>query len=159
NLYGSAYFGNAITVFRRNSATGGFVQLKGKAGCLSERASLGCAPLRAFGDPQGLVVSPDGESAYAASADDAAVAIFDRDPRTGALTQKPGTAGCISADGSGGACQLDPTLLGPTALAISADGRNVYAVGFQTMTVFDRDPGTGALAKQPGAAGCLSEIR
>jgi hypothetical protein len=44
----------------------------------------------------------------------------------GELEQKPGTAGCISENGSGGACQDGTALAGTSDVAASADGKNVY---------------------------------
>ncbi len=54
-------------------------------------------------DASEVVVSPDGGNVYVASKypQPGGVAIFDRGP-DGALTQKAGTAGCISENGDGG---------------------------------------------------------
>ncbi len=56
------------------------------------------------------------------------VAIFDRDPVTGALAQKAGTAGCVSEDGTGGACQDGTALDAARDVAVSPDGTSVYVV-------------------------------
>ena len=47
------------------------------------------------------------------------VTIFDRDASTGALAQKAGTAGCISSDGSGGACQKGTAIAGASSVVVS----------------------------------------
>ena len=53
-----------------------------------------------------VVLSPDGEQAYVIASGDSgiavqgAIAIFDRDPASGELTQKPGAQGCMTDDGS-----------------------------------------------------------
>jgi DNA-binding beta-propeller fold protein YncE len=106
-----------------------------------------------------VVVSPDGANLYTVSASADAVAVFDRDPATGALAQKPGTAGCISETGSGGACQDGTALTGPFFVTVTGDGRSVYVTSSMSdaVAVFDRDPATGALAQKPGTAGCVSE--
>ena len=70
--------------------------------------------------------SPDGDSVYVVSAGSDAVAIFDRDPVTGALAQKRGTQRCVSQDGSGGTCQDGTALDGVTDVTASLDGRSVY---------------------------------
>jgi DNA-binding beta-propeller fold protein YncE len=44
----------------------------------------------------------------------------------GKVSQKPGTAGCISETGTGGACQDGTALNGAFDLAASADGENRY---------------------------------
>jgi DNA-binding beta-propeller fold protein YncE len=44
----------------------------------------------------------------------------------GELTQKGGTAGCISQDGTSGTCQDGTALDEAQTVAVSADGKNVY---------------------------------
>ena len=89
-----------------------------------------------------VTVSPDGRSAYVTSVRDGAIAQFDRDTASGALTQKPGIA-------VGG---------GVSEVVVSPDGRNVYAAvpELGTVATLDRDA-TGALTPRTGAAGCVSE--
>jgi hypothetical protein len=100
----------------------------------------------------------DGKSAYVASELSNVLAVFDRDPGTGALTQKPGTAGCVSEDGSGGLCQDGTALAGAVGVATSPDGNSVYVASHESdaLAVFDRDPATGGLTQRPGLA-CVSE--
>src|SRR5262245_55947887 len=76
-------------------ASGGLVQKPGTAGCVTEPAAAGCAPGRALQFAQGAAVSPDGKNVYVASSAASGVAVFDRNPSTGALAQKPGPAGCV----------------------------------------------------------------
>ena len=76
-----------------------------------------------------MTVSPDGASAYYAGG--AALAVFDRGPATGALTQKAGTAGCVSQDGTGdglteGQCAVGRGLEGVADVVASPDGASVY---------------------------------
>jgi DNA-binding beta-propeller fold protein YncE len=105
-----------------------------------------------------VAVSVDGKSVYVTSDPSDAVAIFDRDTGTGALSQKPGTAGCISAGGSGGACQNGPALADPWFVTASPDGTSVHVTftSSDAVAVFDRDPATGELTQKPGLA-CVSE--
>ena len=58
-----------------------------------------------------------------------AVTSFMTGPPVGNLTQKAGTAGCISDTGSGGACADGTGLDNAQQIQISADGRNAYAAG------------------------------
>jgi len=115
-----------------------------------------------MGSPQRLAVSPDGKNVYVASAagdSPGGVLVLNRDTSTGAITQAAGTAGCFSADGSGGEC-TDGHGLGPVVqdVAVSADGKSVYAASFGGGIVrFDRNTSTGALTQPAGAAGCISE--
>lgn len=142
------------------AAVGELTQKAGTAGCITETGSAGaCVDGKGMTDPHGMVVSPDGENAYSASFTDGSIAVFDRDPATGALTQKAGTAGCISETGSGGVCADGKALNGAIALSISPDGKNVYGASFfdNAITVFDRNPATGELIQKAGTAGCISD--
>ncbi len=76
----------------------------------------------ALNNARNVAVSPDGASVYLASSASDAVAIFDRNTSTGALNQKAGTAGCVSEDGTGGACQDGVALDGAAGVAVSPDG-------------------------------------
>ena len=84
------------------------------------------------------------------------MAVFDR-AADGTLTQKPGTAGCISDTGAG-PC-VDGTALDAAArVAVSPDGESVYVASFvsDAVAVFDR-AADGTLTQKPGTAGCISE--
>jgi hypothetical protein len=62
---------------------------------------------------------------YVAAPNSNAIAVFDRDPASGALAQKPGTAACTSETGNGGACRDGTALVDAEDAAPSPDGRNV----------------------------------
>jgi DNA-binding beta-propeller fold protein YncE len=107
-----------------------------------------------------IVVSPDGKNAYVASSKSDAIAIFARDKKTGALTQPGGSGGCIAVKGADG-CAKAIGLDGPNSVAISANGRNVYATSRDSnaITSFLRNPKTGALRQlPPTGAGCISAL-
>ncbi len=74
------------------------------------------------------------------------------------LTQKPGPGGCVTQNGLAGQCADGAGLVGPTALVLSPDGKNVYATdgAWHSVTALAREPGDGALAPIPGPTGCLS---
>jgi DNA-binding beta-propeller fold protein YncE len=159
NVYVASRHADAVAVFDRDPVTGALTEKAGTAACISEDGSGGeCVDGAGLDQPIGVIASPDGNSVYVASADSGAVAVFDRNPNSGALTQLPGTAGCISEDGSGGACSDGRGLGGVGGVEVSEDGHNVYAaaVDSNAITTFDRDPGTGALTQKAGTAGCIS---
>src|SRR6266511_4998235 len=115
------------------AGTSDLTQKPSPAGCISEDGTGGvfgapgaCQDGTALVYPTGVAVSPDGVSAYVASGGSGAVAIFDRNPTSGALTQKAGTAGCISDDGTGGSCQDGVALTGAADVTVSPDGTSVY---------------------------------
>jgi DNA-binding beta-propeller fold protein YncE len=158
NVYVASVDSNAVTVFDRDPATGALTQKADTAGCISDDGTGGACQNGAAIDPADVAASPDGKSVYAVSLDSNAVDVFDRDQATGELSQKTGTAGCVSEDGSGGACQDGAGLVFPRALSVSADGKSVYvaSAASDSIAVFDRDPATGALAQKQGTAGCVS---
>jgi 6-phosphogluconolactonase (cycloisomerase 2 family) len=160
NAYVPAANSNAVAVLARDKTTGTLSQLAGTAGCISEDGTGGdCADGKAIDTPVAVAVSRDGKNVYAVSANSSAVAVFARDPATGALTQLAGTAGCISETGSGGNCVDGKALVAANDVAVSPDGKHVYVASLSSdaIAVFSRDKNTGALTQLAGTAGCISE--
>ncbi len=150
----------AVAVFNRNPTSGTLTQKPGTAGCISETGSGGlCADGKALVGPRSITVSSDGASVYVASVYGDAVAVFERDPQSGTLTQKAGTAGCVSETGSGGHCTDGKELDGALSVTVSADGSSVYLASLfgDAIAIFHRDPSTGRLIQKPGLAGCVSQ--
>jgi DNA-binding beta-propeller fold protein YncE len=104
-------------------------------------------------------VSPDGKHVYVSTVLSNAVAAFARNKVTGALPQLPGTAGCISEDGTGGLCVNGAALGRPQSIAVSKDGHNVYVASFDSNAVVTlvRDPKSGQLFELEGQSGCVSD--
>lgn len=164
SVYVTSQGENAVAIFDRDATTGELTQKPGTAGCVSETGTTGaCQDGKALQGADGVAVSADGKSVYVGSGFSHAVAIFDRNTVTGDLTQKTGTAGCISDDGTGGACQDGNALQGAENVTLSADGGSVYVtsnslnVGQDGVAIFDRNTTTGALTQKAGTAGCLSD--
>lgn len=142
-------------------------QLRGEAGCLVDRskAADGCGTARALQGPGPLMgshavaVSPDGRNVYVAASKSDAIAVFSRDRRSGALTQPAGAEGCVAAKGAAG-CGVAIGLDGPNSVAISPDGRFVYATSrtANSVTTFHRNKKTGALRQLPPGSGCVSGV-
>ncbi|MDP9135958.1 MAG: Ig-like domain-containing protein [Actinomycetota bacterium] len=128
----------AIPAMAGAAPAGGLKQLPGVDGCFSgeEPVPAGCTEARAVAQVGDVVVSPSGDSVYVSSTSNDAIAIFDRDATTGRLTQKGGILGCVTnapAVAVAESCNLiapvDPSSFnGPTALAMSADGKSLYLV-------------------------------
>jgi DNA-binding beta-propeller fold protein YncE len=140
------------------SATPGFLtQAAGLAGCVSEDGTSGnCTDGTALDLPAKVATSPDGANVYVLSQNSNAIAIFDRNPTTGALTQKLGTAGCVSETGTAGACQDGHGLGNPSGVAVSSDGKSVYVTASTNDAVlnFDRNTTNGELSE----TGCISRF-
>ncbi|MGA8746855.1 MAG: beta-propeller fold lactonase family protein [Solirubrobacterales bacterium] len=158
----------ASPALRGSTPRGGLAQLSGPSGCLvaSSRPLAGCGRARALEGPgpfmgsRAIALSPDGRNVYVASSKSDAIAIFARNQRTGVLTQPTGAKGCIAATGAGG-CGPAVGLNGPNSVAVSADGRSVYATSRESSSIssFLRNPKTGALRQlPPPGAGCISTL-
>jgi DNA-binding beta-propeller fold protein YncE len=123
-------------------------------GCISNGGSGGaCA--NAPGDPlefaSSVAVSPDGKSVYVTSATPGAVTHFFA-AAGGQLTYD----GCISDDGSGGACVNAPgsPLQQAGGVAVSPDGNSVYVAGANTLSSFAAATSSGG---QLTYSACVSD--
>jgi DNA-binding beta-propeller fold protein YncE len=156
NVYVASSRSNAIAIFKRNSKTGELSQRGGSAGCIAVGGAHGCATAVGLGGPNSVAVSPDGKNVYATSVASDSVAIFSRDPSTGALSQATDGSGCIANAQTAG-CTTGRALDGADVVVVSPDGNNVYVGAFfnNAVAVFDRDPSTGALAQPADTTGCI----
>ncbi len=139
DVYVTSLLSDSLTSFTRTAGSGQLAQQSGTSACAIYVLAVGCSLARALSAPEGLAVSPDGASVYAAAFRSAAVGVFDRDTATGALIQKPRRAGCVVA-GPAPDCTRGRALRGVSSLAVSADGRYVYAGAFgsDAVAVFKR---------------------
>ncbi len=142
SLYASSPKTSSVTEFRRDPASGELVY----SGCISgESRGLGPGnPCRAIPTAQEagfdsgmwlierMAISRDGRSLYGAARGDDAIAAFNRDPATGALT----FLGAV------------PGLDEPTDLALAPGGRSLYVTARRDSAIvrLARDPGGGALS-------------
>ena len=149
-----------------------FAQLTGPDGCVWAGGALtfyfggdprgGCSTASGLGNPQALLVSPDQRQLLVAAGggDEGSNALvaLSRAPSTGALT----FATCASNDGgdgrlgSDGVCSDVDGISSPDALALTSDGRWLYATSrtSSSLTWFERDPTSGALTQR----GCLKSF-
>ena len=112
------------------------------AGCFGDDTTHGCVDLPGAPINQGtdVLVSPDGDSVFAASRDAGGVVRFARDT-TGALTPDS----CVNNDGIVGFCDDAPgrplsTVLG---IALSPDGKDLYVAGFGGVARLAAGPTSG----------------
>ena len=156
SVYVAAFDDDSIVGFDRDPATGALFP----QGCIDDD-DAGQGPDSCSQSTDGLdgvvsvAVSPDGRSVYAASLNDDAVVRFDRNVNSGALDPQ----GCIDDNDAGqgpDACsQSTDGLDGARSIAISPDGRSVYAASGPDDAVvrFSRDPQDGRLVGE----GCIDD--
>lgn len=186
NIYVSSA-GNGVGIFGRTPADGNVFQVAGPdprpeyatacvsrndefAGCLNPPGS------RALNDANGVVVSPNGKNVYVgagAGSSRGAVVTFDRDPDTGALklTDCIGTTDTYCGDAAEGAPafrEAGDDIAEVSALAITADGKNLYVASQDSGTTpddtngtsissFNRDATSGLLTQLDAPNGCLND--
>ena len=115
---------------------GGLRQLGSTKGCIVDEAATpsGCEDVRALQGVNGeMVISPNGRQLYVPAESKQAIVVFNRDPATGALSQKSGANGCVTSSppvAASDACATAASgqLLGVKGLAISPDGKDLYSV-------------------------------
>lgn len=125
-------------------------------GCLTSGIARGCDRARALRHASWTTISPDGRNVYVGAERSNAVAVFTRDAGTGVLRQLPGRTGCWSEEGRDG-CAAGRGLHLARPIAISGDGRSVYAGTLDGVAVFHRDRRTGAIRQLDGAEGCVAD--
>jgi Lactonase, 7-bladed beta-propeller/WD40-like Beta Propeller Repeat len=159
SVYTFARESDAVAIFHRDPTTGELSQLAGQQGCVSLHGSDGaCVDGVAPENPTAVAVSPDSRSVYVTTdfGPLAGILIFDRDPVTGELHQKPGTAGCILDDFDPSVCRDGFMLESPIDVVVSPNGRFVYVLRQEGGVLsFARDPSTGDLTQRQGPGACL----
>jgi DNA-binding beta-propeller fold protein YncE len=157
-LYVAAATSNAVDVFARDPATGALRQ----TGCYMSEAPPGpCTSVAGLGGVSDLALSPDGASLYAAGGADSTLVTF---AITGGGVLR--SVGCLEdaddaefRDEEGpsplDSCAKAPGLSSASGVAVSPDGRTVFATasGSSALTTYARDPGTSALTP----AGCIEQ--
>jgi VCBS repeat-containing protein len=149
---------NSITVFSRNNATGALAPLTTSNGgftdeCISDAGTTGCRQAIGLKGVSNLTVTPS--SVYAVSQSNSTLVRLPRDAATGRLTSGTATADCFRGTASTDtACGSGPTpagqtngLNGASAVAVTPDGKNLYAASRDSSAVvlFTRNTTTGVL--------------
>ncbi len=149
HLYASGATSDSVVVFQRNPTTGGLKLVETRG----DGSSGPCVPIPSTCAAQGLngasgvALSPDGAHVYLAAADGGTVAVFERagaPPAFAFIGGRPATDPPAPVrDGEDGVDGID----GASAVAVSADGKHLYAAGFADRAIagFERDTATGEL--------------
>jgi DNA-binding beta-propeller fold protein YncE len=155
SVYVAGYNNAAVAVLDR-ARDGALTQRAGPTACVAQSGDPGCVQGRALDRPTSTAMSPDGRSVYVSAADSKAVALFDRGA-DGALTQKPGPAGCVT-EGVTPGCVPGRALEDPGTVTVSPDGRTAYVTSYYGGTVAVlRRAANGKLRQPRGSGGCFSE--
>jgi 6-phosphogluconolactonase (cycloisomerase 2 family) len=131
HVYATGNNDNAVVVFSRDSATGEITYV--------EMHEDGTGGVDGLEGAYAVAVTPDGHHVYATGDEDHAIAAFNRNETTGALSFVE-----MEQDGVGGVDGLQ----GASSVAVSPDGKHVYVTGYSddAVVVFDRNPSTGELS-------------
>ena len=148
NVYVAAGSSDAVLAFKRDSSTGLLKQI----GCVMDAAPRpgSCVRGRAISGILALALTKDGRTLFAAANESNALAVFARNPVSGAIKE----VGCVSEpsdEGNDGCAHAQP-LTSPTGVAVTPDGGRVYLSVESGLTAFDRDRVTGGLKP----AGCFT---
>jgi hypothetical protein len=143
----------SLSAQARDAATGRLSAIPGAQGCMVSAAADGCTVTADLGGYSFDVIAT-GRDVYVAAADTDRVVTFDRQP-SGGLVRRAGDAGCLT-NGAVAGCTTGRALDGPTALALSADGEDVYAAarGTNTGVVELGRAASGTLTPTAGLRGC-----
>jgi 6-phosphogluconolactonase (cycloisomerase 2 family) len=143
--------GGTVAILKRDTTTGA---LKSKGCVQDENTGLGCAKeQQGLGGAIAIAMSADGRSIYVSGGNDDAITHFQRNRKTGALRPR----GCVADNDTGPVgCSKSTDGLGHAqGIAVSPDGRSVYAASFSdnALTRFARNLKTGALKPK----GCVED--
>jgi WD40-like Beta Propeller Repeat len=160
-----------VQAFRRD-AKGGLVPLHGTGACVSDNGSspLGpntCVAGRGLEDVERALPSQNGAFLYTNSFDaPSPIAVLNRNRATGLLSQRSGSAACISEDGTTGDsalhCRTGRDIAGGYAGMLSPDGKTLYFAENGTgpvlggLAIFRVSRLSGAFSQLPGKLGCVS---
>ncbi len=127
------------------------------AACHSKGGVNGCTTAIGITQVEHVTVSPDGAHVYTGALAADAVAAFSRNATTGALTQLASPNACVSQAATTG-CTTATGLNGVYDLAVSPDGKHLYATGYTSDTVaaFSRNAATGVLTQLASPNACVS---
>jgi 6-phosphogluconolactonase (cycloisomerase 2 family) len=141
---------------------GSLSQLPSPNNCIGTTPECGTASTSSLAESQSVVVSPDGKNVYMAEFGDASISEFARHS-DGSLTQLASPNNCIAQTASTSTCGTKTAngLEFAEAIAISPDGRNVYAVGEDSNSVgaiaeFARNA-DGSLTQLASPNNCIGE--
>jgi DNA-binding beta-propeller fold protein YncE len=137
-----------LLVFARDASTGALRPAPGHA-CVDYSGRHGCTPARDDAQlAQPVKFNADGTLAYIGPD------VFARDPRSGGLTELPGTASCPFVPDIPPAC-LPELLQSAIAWQRSPDGEFGYALGRDGVATLQTNPATHLLDRPAQAGPCL----
>lgn len=168
NVYVAAAGSDAVVAFARTPRRGTLhpVLQPWSRSCVQPPTRGSCAPRAlGLGGADAVAISPDGRNVYVGSLDSAAVVAFAR-AAGGALEPLHGRGGCVQgrplSSDAGPGCLEHAPLNAVGSVALSPDGRSVYALSYasggleDSLVALTRDGHSGRLTPVPaGRGGCV----
>jgi 6-phosphogluconolactonase (cycloisomerase 2 family) len=145
HIYEAASVGDELATFRRDKDTGALTF----AGCMSTNGGDGCIAINngVLDAPVALAMGPDGDELYVAGANQSSVGVFSRNHDTGLLAFFSCWGAAPECPDLPGAPNPNDQLATPSGLAVSPDGRFLYAAARNAdgLAVFRTDQSLHAL--------------
>ena len=156
---GGTYVKGALAEFTRNASTGALTQLSSPNDCITSEGS-DCGTINAHGleGVEDLVLTPDGNNAYATASKGSSLAEFSRDPSTGALHQLPSPNDCVTSNPTGCGRVSGTGMNGAQGIALSPDSANVYVAAPTSNAIveFSRNGPSGELMQLSSPNDCTT---
>ncbi len=146
SVYVASPYAGAVDVLSRDTTSGALTY----SGCIGvESGCTATTPANALSGAASVAVSPDGTSVYVGASN--AIDLFERNTSSGALTFES----CIGEDAGCTATTPTNAVLGVRSVAVSPDGKSLYAANsaFGAFDLFSRNTTSGALTFN----GCIGE--
>src|SRR5262245_28132875 len=110
--------------------------------CVKNGGGGGCDTGFVLDNPQGAGLASDGSKVFVAAADSNALAVFNRNSKSGSLTESTGNENrdaCTSQDGSGGQCQDGHGFVGPMDVVNIGNSVYVASQGSNAIDILEKN--------------------
>jgi DNA-binding beta-propeller fold protein YncE len=128
--------------------------------CVKNGGGGGCDTGFVLDNPQGAGLASDGSKVFVAAVDSNALAVFNRNSKSGRLTESTGNenrAACTSQDGSAGQCQDGHGFVGPMDVVNIGNSVYVASLGSNAIDILEKNTNSHQFQQDSGNGGCINE--